>query len=140
MRLIIVITLLALSQSAFSQSANSYENERILANEQFVRGTELLKRENKEFDPKAGLNLLLESAKHKYQLAPFGLCVALSVTPEILDLKEAYSWCYVAEKIGDKFSTLATKQGLKILEKLEKNEGATSVNQAKEMGIAKYRQ
>jgi len=135
MRLIIVIILLVLSQSA-----NSYESERILANEQFVRGTELLKRESKEFDPKAGLKLLLESAKHKYQLAPFGLCVALSVTPEILDLKEAYSWCYVAEKIGDKFSALATKQGLKILETLEQNEGASSVNQAKEMGISKYRQ
>lgn len=84
----------------------------------FVLGTELFKKENAAYDPKRGLKLMLKSAKEKYEFAPFGLCVALSDNKEVLDLVEAYSWCYVAERIPNKYSSTAKQRGERILSQI----------------------
>ena len=101
MRTCIFLALCIVSLNVFAIDKSQYTPEQL-----FVIGTELFKEERKEFNPKLGLEFILESAKFKYEHAPFGLCVSLSTTKEILDLKEAYSWCYVAEKIGNKYSKM----------------------------------
>ena len=104
-------------------------NQRAAYNEDYHQFTTL-----KEFNPKLGLEFMLESAKFKYEHAPFGLCVSLSTTKEVLDLKEAYSWCYVAEKIGNKYSKMAAERSKEILGKILLDDGVEAVTEAKELG------
>ena len=135
MRPCIFLALCIASLNVFAIDKSQYTPEQL-----FVIGTELFKEERKEFNPKLGLEFILESAKFKYEHAPFGLCVSLSTTKEILDLKEAYSWCYVAEKIGNKYSKMAAERSKKILGKILLDDGVEAVTEAKELGKLKYSQ
>ena len=135
MRPCIFLALCIASLNVFAIDQSQYTPEQL-----FVIGTELFKEERKEFNPKLGLEFILESAKFKYEHAPFGLCVSLSTTKEILDLKEAYSWCYVAEKIGNKYSKMAAERSKEILGKILLDDGVEAVTEAKELGKLKYSQ
>ncbi|OBT08643.1 hypothetical protein A9267_21190 [Shewanella sp. UCD-FRSSP16_17] len=135
MKLCIFLALCVISLNVFAKDKSQYTPEQL-----FVIGTELFKKEENEFNPKLGLEFMLESAKFKYEHAPFGLCVSLSTTKEILDLKEAYSWCYVAEKIGNEFSKIAEDRSKEILGKILLDDGIEAVSEAKELGILKYSQ
>ena len=85
-----------------------------------------------------GLEFLLESAKFKYEFAPFGLCVSLSTEKPILDLQEAYAWCYVAQKIGNKYSNMASQRSDEILGKILLDSGVVAVEKAKKLAISRY--
>ncbi|GAA6186937.1 hypothetical protein NBRC116595_41910 [Aliiglaciecola sp. NS0011-25] len=135
MRQLVFLLLFLVSGSVFAVDKSKYTPEQL-----FVIGTELFRAERKEFDPNLGLEFLLESAKFKYEFAPFGLCVALSTEKPILDLQEAYTWCYIAEKIDNKYSNMASQRSDGILGKILLDSGISGVDKAKKLAIAKYQE
>lgn len=100
----------------------------------FVEGTNQFRAPAGEKNPSKGLALLLAAAAKGYELAPFGLCVALSVEPEILNLIESYAWCSVAAKLNNKYATLGGSRAVEVLGRIAVHEGAESVNTAKSKG------
>ena len=118
----------------------SFANEGWSPEEYFVRGTELLKPNSAEFDSGRGLQYLLLSADKKYEHAPFGLCIALSTEKTILDLEHAYSWCYVASRIGSKYSKLASTHLQKIGTAIENEGGEGALSKAKSRGVKAFGQ
>ena len=135
MRLHIFLLSLLMSGTVFAEDKSKYTPEQL-----FVIGTELFKEDRKEFDPNLGLEFLLESAKFKYEFAPFGLCVSLSTEKSILDLQEAYAWCYVAQKIGNKYSNMASQRSDEILGKILLDSGVVAVEKAKKLAISRYQE
>tara|TARA_R110001583_G_scaffold195218_1_gene370580 strand:- start:1035 stop:1439 length:405 start_codon:yes stop_codon:yes gene_type:complete len=106
--------------------------------EYFINGTNLLKPNSELFDPDKGLRYMLFAADKKYEHAPFGLCVALSIEKAILDLEHAYAWCYVAGKIGNKYSDQANRRLVKVSESIKQSGGTQALAKAKERAIATY--
>lgn len=135
MRLHIFLLSFLMSATVFAVDKSKYTPEQL-----FVIGTELFKDERKELNPNLGLEFLLESAKFKYELAPFGLCVSLSTEKPILDLQEAYAWCYVAEKIGNKYSNMASQRSDEILGKILIDSGVSAVDKAKALAVSRYQE
>lgn len=130
---IISTILILLAGSSFSLAEENMSPE-----EYFVKGTNLLKPHSEEFDPEKGLRYMLIAADKKYEYAPFGLCVALSIEEEILDLEHAYVWCYVAGKIGNKYSDQANKRLAKVGKGIKHSGGTEALEKARERAIATY--
>jgi hypothetical protein len=64
--------------------------------------------------------------KFKYEFAPFVLSVALPTEKLLLNLQAAYAWCYVAQKIGNKYSYMAVRRSDEILGKILLDSGVRS--------------
>ncbi|WP_444888327.1 hypothetical protein [Microbulbifer sp. JMSA008] len=106
--------------------------------EYFINGTNLLKPSSGSFNPEKGLRYMLLAADGKYEHAPFGLCVALSIERAILDLEHAYAWCYVAGKIGNKYSDQANRRLIKVGENIKQSGGAEALEKARKRALATY--
>ncbi|MBB3169345.1 hypothetical protein [Simiduia aestuariiviva] len=122
----------------FVFSSFSLAEEDMSPEEYFINGTNLLKPHLNEFNPQMGLRYMLIAADKKYEYAPFGLCVALSIEKEILDLEHAYAWCYVADKIGNKYSDQAKARLNKVGKGIENSGGAKALEKAKQRAIETY--
>ena len=66
--------------------------------------------------------------------------VAVSKTKPIIDLQEAYAWCYVAEKIGNKYSSMASQRSDEILGKILLDSGVSAVDKAKALAVSRYQE
>lgn len=117
----------------------SVADQSISPEEHFILGTNLLKPGSEDFNPDKGLQHMLLAADRKYEHAPFGLCVALSIEQRILDLEHAYAWCYIAGKIGNKYSDLANRRQSKIGAKIEAQGGNEALKKANARAINIYR-
>lgn len=97
----------------------------------FVEGTALFKAPEGSRNPSKGLEKLLASAEQRYGHAPFGLCIALSTEPDILNLTESYAWCEVAAISPSRFAGLAKETALQVLGRVVLQEGSEGVSKAK---------
>ena len=125
--------LLALS-AAFTTCDSLFaqqETPAIKANRLFVEGTALFQATGDRRNPVVGLEKLRAAADLKYEHAPFGLCVALSAEPQILNLVESYAWCEVAGTIPNRNATHARERAMQVLGRISLEQGADSVLKAK---------
>jgi TPR repeat protein len=105
---------------------------------QFVLATELFKGQLIPPDRKRALSLLLSSAKQRYALAQFGLCVEQSIDEsEFYDAIEAYAWCVASSKKDHNYSRRAAQRATETLGKILVRQGAESVQVAKTLA-SKY--
>ena len=102
----------------------------------FVEGTKLFRAPGAEHDAWKGLGKLQASAALGYRFAPFGLCIALSAEPEIINLVESYAWCRVAGQRNNKFSERSNSRALEVLGQIAVHQGVEAVAAAKSKASA----
>jgi hypothetical protein len=98
----------------------------------FVEGTEIFRATGSARDIRKGIDKLLASADHGYHFAPYGLCIAFSVEPEILNLVESYAWCKVAARKRNRVAERAESRATEVLGRIAVHEGVGSVSLAKQ--------
>jgi hypothetical protein len=101
----------------------------------FIEGTDQIRDPQRSKNPQRGLELLRASAAERYDLAPYGLCVALSAEPEILNLVESYAWCRVAATRKNKFAEMASSRATEVLGRIVVHEGIEQVTLAKQRAV-----
>ncbi len=111
-------------RAQISQPAS--EGERL-----FVEGTALFQGKGVARDPKEGLKKLLASAELRYAHASYGLCIALSAEPEVLNLVESYAWCEVASGTAGRFAGAAKSRATEVLGRIAVHDGGDQVSEAK---------
>ena len=97
----------------------------------FVEGTALFRASGSARDPHAGLRKLLAAAELRYEHAPYGLCIALSAEPEVVDLVESYAWCELAARAQGRFAPAAKNRATEVLGRIAVHGGAERVAEAK---------
>jgi hypothetical protein len=98
----------------------------------FVEGTALFRGTANERNAQLGLQKLISSANIGYELAPYGLCIALSAEPEVFNLVESYAWCRVAERRASRFADRAATRATEVLGRIAVHEGVDRVVLAKQ--------
>jgi len=112
-------------------AASPSEGERL-----FVEGTNFFRAPGAERDAPKGLAKLQASAALGYRFAPYGLCIALSVEPEIINLVESYAWCRVAALRDNKFSEKSNSRALEVLGRIAVTQDPEAVATAKRKASA----
>jgi hypothetical protein len=97
----------------------------------FVEGTALFQAPEGKRDPERRLEKLLASAELRYVHAPFGLCLALSVEPQIINLIESYGWCEVAARAPTRHAVSASERATQVLGRIALEQGNSAVAAAK---------
>jgi hypothetical protein len=124
---LLLSALVVASANVHAQQESSPANAERL----FVEGTALFQASGSNRDPARGLEKLRAAAELKYEHAPFGLCVALSAEPRIVNLVESYAWCEVAATIPNRNAVQAKERALQVLGRISVEQGAASVAEAK---------
>ena len=101
----------------------------------FVEATSLFQAPQDKRDPVRGLEKLLASADLRYVHATFGLCIASSTEPEVLNLIESYAWCELAARSASRFAPKAKDRAIEVLGRIAVHEGAENVGKAKSRAV-----